>query len=160
MVTSYSPFTELLKREAQAVAALCEVLQGEHAALVERDATAMESTAVRKGQLVEQLNGLGEQRAALLAAAGLSPDKAGFEALLVKASGEGEEALQHQWQQLREKLQHCQQQNQVNSQLLEAGRRHAEEALSLLRGQGPISEIYGQDGARNGGGGSRSYAKV
>lgn len=148
----------LLTREAEATRRLHLALQAESEALQVRDVEALERTTAEKQALVGELERYAVERGQLLVASGLAADSTGFEQLV---TGRGDADTQALWEQLRSELQACQELNLRNGQLLEGGRRFANDALSLLLGSERNGvELYDRGGSSVQERGRHTYAKV
>lgn len=112
-----------LQREAHALIA---VLEREFQALTERQLTALESCADAKRAHLTNLERLARHPAVLA----LANDPADLA----------------QRAQLNTLLSECQRRNDINGAMIEAGRRHTQSALNLLRGPQDSPEIYGARG--------------
>lgn len=138
----------LLEAESTLGEQLLSLLQRETTVLEQRDTEALVALTEEKQQLLQVLEEKAAQRSRFLQADGLSQDKAGFEQLLERL-GNPPTSL-HLWEKLHGLLEQCQRQNQLNGRLLEAGRRHSQQALSLLLGgQDPNAGLYDQKGSVN-----------
>jgi flagellar biosynthesis/type III secretory pathway chaperone len=151
---------DILKQEAGCAGELLDVLRGEQEALGNHDPEALEVVVAEKQALIGRLEALQTDRLALMEQGNYSRDSEGMAALVAAAPEKLAGDLTDVWQAFEEKLDLCQDQNQVNGQVLDATMRHTREALSLLLGGGMETELYNRDGAKTGPGGTRSYAKV
>ncbi|MGM0594024.1 MAG: flagella synthesis protein FlgN [Pseudomonadota bacterium] len=142
--SAHQMLTTLLQQEHEALSALVETLEREHALITQRQAAELEALASVKESQLNALNGLARQRSELLLRAGVSDDKAGFMSLLQDdTSGE----LAELWQTIERQLHQCQDQNQINGQLLEANKKQAQELLALLLGrESGHNTLYDQQG--------------
>jgi flagella synthesis protein FlgN len=153
--------TELMRHEAEALAAFDVLLAQEHAAIKARDGAVLQGLADEKRALIERLELLATERSALLATYGLAPDRAGFESLLGRLEGARRAAAEARWTAVREALFSCHKQNQVNGLLLEGSLRSAHQVLGILLGHSRESDTYTSQGAlRVGPGAMRAYAKA
>ncbi len=163
---AYAQFLQLMQREAADVALLLQTLDRETAAIASGDGQALEAAAAAKQELLPRLEQAASERAALLAAAGHTPNREGLEAYFAAATATaGDELagnLNTTWAALREQLEACQNKNMANGQALEGSRRQTEQALSLLLGQKVQGDttLYGSDGGTVKTRGNHSYAKV
>lgn len=159
---AYMQFLQLMQREADDVTVLLAALEREADAIVARDGSAIEAAAAAKQALLPRLEHAAGERAALLNAAGHTPDRQGLEAFFATAEGEIAERLTQTWEALRQQLEACRNKNIANGQALDGSRRQTEQALSLLLGQKADSDttLYGSDGGTVKSRGNHSYAKV
>ena len=104
--------------------AMLEALTRENQALASGDASALDSATATKAELVDALEKLESERLELAAL--------------------GDAAAAAEWQQLREVVAQCKEQNQRNGLLLKARAENVRIALKTLRGTEP--ELYGATG--------------
>lgn len=141
---------ELMTREQDGLSRLHQLLDAEHAAIAARDTAALDQLITAKLPLLAELEGFARERLSLLQKAGLSADRAGFEALLSR-EGNDTPTLMKQWDALQELLEACREQNRVNGLVLDASYRATQQALGILLGQTREAETYDARGAvRNG----------
>jgi len=157
----HQQLSELMQRELDTVAQLQQLLEQELTLLRQRDATALQQIAAEKGALVEQLEGYGRDRAALLGGAGYSADRAGLQAF-ISGAGSVTVPLSTMWEHLRQALKRCQTQNLVNGQVLEGSRRGAEQVLAILRGSaiGARTATYTRQGQTRALPGGHTFARA
>lgn len=112
--------------------------------LLARDPDAIQESAREKLALFEALEQLERQRQTLLAAAGYGPDGDAMDHMLQwQPNGS---RCRARWATAVDKLAQCRDANQVNGGILELGRRQAEQALAVLRGQTAQPRLYGAGG--------------
>ncbi len=159
-MTAHEQLQFLMERENKALEELLGALEAEHEAL---RAAQLESLAVAVGDKQRLLVELGElevQRASLLGRVGQPSDKAGLAAFLAEADGTVAEKLQVSWGRTQALLDACARQNRTNGQWVDAGRKHVQQALSILSGSAEQTELYDQKGSTHLPVGNRTYAKV
>ena len=150
-----------MHRENDVVARLYQLLKTEFDQLSRRDIERIEETLEAKQALLSELEALSEMRYRILAENGFSADKDGHDAFINSVEGSGGDALRASWQALQQTLEDCQQQNQVNGQVLEASRRGAEQALAVLLGKdGTQPTLYNEKGSTEPSLSGRSHIKV
>ncbi len=115
----------VLAQEIQAAGHLLRLLEDEHAALRGDDPDRLLEAVAAKERCAQSLERLTRRHRALLA--GRAADTV------------PEDALGEELQRLAEA---CRRQNAANGRLVEARRRHAEQALAILRGQSPGTAGY------------------
>lgn len=139
-------FEEQLAREEALVAELESALEAESAALSRRDATPLDEAVARKQAALEGLGEAVNSRLRWMHGQGLETSVAGIRA----AVGETNPELPDRWEVLGERLAACQQQNEVNGQVLEATRQGVEELLTIFRAPAPKAnsgvELYNAGG--------------
>ncbi len=151
---------DLMRSEMAAAGRLLDLLHEEERVLAQRDTAALEALTTRKRACLAELEPCAAARLRLLNEAGLSPDRAGFEALLERIGTQQLTQIRLTWDKLRVVLVACQEQNLRNGQVLEAGRRFADDALSVLLGTRDDIKLYGRDGSTNQTRANHTYAKV
>lgn len=161
MTISDNELRQRLEQEAEQLELLASALEAEHEALSRNDLEGLETVIADKEARVARVQEYGEARSRLLEAAGLTVDEAGMAAALGQVAPELREPLAQTWQSIKERLQTCQRQNEINGRVVREGMRLSRQALHLLvGGDTPGSELYGRDGNTVGDFGSRSHAKV
>ena len=150
-----------LQQEAEQLELLAQALETEHEALGHNDLESLEAVIADKEAWVARVQECSQARSRLLQEAGFTVDEAGMAAALEEVSPERREELAGLWESVKERLQGCQRQNEVNGRVVREGLRFSRQALHLLvGGDSPGSELYGRDGNTVGDFGSRSHAKV
>jgi flagellar biosynthesis/type III secretory pathway chaperone len=145
---AHQSLIDTLQRENEVVSRLHQLLKSEFDQLSRRDVDRIEETLEAKQTLMTELAQLSVSRCNILTNKGYSADKAGHDAFMEALDGAAGELLRQSWETLQEALAACQQQNQVNGQVLEASRRSAEQALSVLLGGNDIQpSLYNDKGA-------------
>lgn len=161
MSIPYKELHERLQEEVEQFDLLYRSLEAEHQALTGNDLEGLEAAVADKEARVARVQECGEARTRFLQEAGFAPEADGMAAALEQAPPELQEELQQAWHAVRERLQQCQRQNEVNGRVVREGMRFSRQALYLLvGGDMPGSELYGRDGATHGDAATRSYAKV
>lgn len=137
-------FEQILSREGELVGELAAILAQEHELLARQNAEGLDEVVAAKESKLQELGDWAEKRSEVLAEAGYSSSKEGFQSFLQSdVSGR----LHELWQPVETALRECQYQNQVNGKLLDIGKQQAQELLSLLLGrEGGGNELYDQSG--------------
>ena len=118
---------------------LYQCLSDEHDALRNNQYEIIMSLAEQKQSLVSQLDELDQQRLQL-------SGNTDFTKFLALSSPQ----LSQAWQALREKIQRCQQQNEVNGRILKRRNQIARETLNIITGRCNEDETtYGPGGKAN-----------
>lgn len=149
---------ELLRAEYVCAGRLDALLGIEAAALQGRDIDAIEELAGRKQALMQEFESLESRRQTLLERAGFGGTQPDVEACIAWCDGSGK--LARGWRQLLERIRGCQHQNRCNGAILDSSRRHAQQALALLRGQPPQTDLYNPNGSAASDSLGRSLAKA
>ena len=149
----------LLRAEYDCAGRLNCLLGAETQALAARNVDAIEPLIEEKQDLLRQFEALAQRMQALLHDAGFSGDRPDIEGCLSWCDEQGE--LLRGWQLILDRIREAQHRNRVNGVTLEAARRHAQQAVALLRGQTPQLDLYNPAGATASNvAGSRTLAKA
>lgn len=148
----------ILEQEVQCTELLLQTLSEERAALAERDMAVLQLTTDKKIKHYQDLEKLDAQREQIVTKLGFSTDRTGinqcFESL------PGKERLTEIWLQVMTNIEACKTSNLVNGGILESGRRHVEQALGILRGQGGAPGLYTPSGVTAANLGHRKLGEV
>lgn len=136
---------ELLRAEYDCAGRLGALLGIEAEALNGRDIDTIETLVGRKQALMQEFESLETRRQALLEHAGFGGPQPDVEGCIAWCDGSGR--LARGWRLLLERIRNCQHQNRRNGAVMESSRRHAQQALALLRGQSPQTDLYNPNGA-------------
>ena len=142
--TQPHPMEELLQQQVTCSQALLHSLEAERDALVERDLDTLADTTADKLRHTETLEALERRRVQLMQELGFDNDAGGIRRCLQSLPRSAR--LQSLWQQVLANVRACRTGNLTNGGILELGRQHVEQALSVLRGQSGSPALYGQDG--------------
>ena len=149
----------LLRAEYDCAGKLEAVLVAEADALTNRDVDVLERLVGDKHSLMHAFETLEHRKQQILEQAGFAGASQDIETCLDWCDDRGQ--LKRGWHLLLERLAVCQQQNRINGATLELSRRHAQQALSILRGQSAPVPLYNPTGASMpGNDGGRSLAKA
>lgn len=150
----------LLRAEYDCAGRLNQLLDAETQALVARDVDAIERLIEDKQNLLQEFETLEAQMQHLLREAGFAgAERPDVEGCLNWCDDRG--ALMRGWRLVLDRIRHAQQQNRINGATLESARRHAQQAVALLRGQVPEVDVYNPAGATAANvAGSRTLAKA
>jgi flagellar biosynthesis/type III secretory pathway chaperone len=150
--------TRLVEQELVASAELESSLENGADSFAGRDAVAIAEGAGRIQSAYEAIIKLEIQRGKLLEQIGFSGDQSGMERLL--AILPEKHPFHRKWRSLLEQARRCRDLNEVNARIVESSRHHTEEALKLLRGSTPGSELYGRGGRSHSAVTSRSIGRA
>lgn len=123
----------ILHSEIDCSNVLMQFLTQEATALAEHNVAALQLVIQDKQNIILQLERLGQQREAILAAS---------DADLLGESPE----LSNLWQKLLTVAGQCQQKNRINGSVIELGYRQSKQALDILKGGATQSELYNNSG--------------
>jgi flagellar biosynthesis/type III secretory pathway chaperone len=149
---------DVLTQEVDCTQRLLACLDAERTALARRDMDALEKTTGEKLQRTVELERLDRQREQLLEQHGFATDAEGLMQCFMRLPRT--DRLKALWQQILENLQACRDGNLTNGGILEAGRQHVEQALSILRGQSGAPALYKAGGDTAADLGQRDFGKV
>ncbi len=127
--------TELLDQQLAALESVLNVLAREQTALEARDVAALESLTAEKQEHLAAAAGLEQQRREL------APSPAAMETLAESP------AIAERWARLLELTRACRDHNEANGRIIRRQQRRVESTLTLMRGQGEQTDVYGPDGA-------------
>lgn len=137
----------LLQREVNYVQNLMHSLEQEYAALAEQHTTTLEEVVGKKQETIRELEHIGKQREALLAAMNTSTEEQLNNAANTSTSSKQLSAL---WNELVLLAEKCQEMNRINGSIVELVSRQSRHAIDILHGISPnIStrpELYDQSG--------------
>lgn len=143
MAIDSAALTGNLDREIAALRVLIDLLRAEQSALVRGESERVAEFAEPKAAHLFKLTRFGEERARLLAAAGLKADRAGMQRIFREHSGS---AARIAWRTLLELTQAAQQTNTTNGMLIAARLNHTQRALSAIFSAARVPGAYGADG--------------
>lgn len=148
----------LLHQAVREACALESALEQESAALAERDVDALNLAVAEKHQRVQSLERITREQSALLGAAGFAADGPGMEACLREWDPEG--LARPAWNRLQDVMTRCRRLNQINGGVVETHRRQTEQAIHILRGEDPRTELYDPSGHTVSSGPSRHSSRA
>jgi len=148
---------QVVDQTAQCVASMLECLLAERENLIARNSEAIQESTKNKLALFDRLEQLEARRHDLILAAGFSED-GGMDRLLAQTANSARVKLR--WNQVLDDLAACRDVNQINGGILELGRRQAEQALAILRGQVAQPRLYGAGGDTSVALGNRELGKA
>lgn len=140
-------FTEdlkkLLKQDIVDLTSLNSLLEQEKITLTTRNTQKINQIAEHKSQTVTQLESRAKLKAKLMASSGLGIRPGQVEEKLASLN---DQELMSLWQDSRDKLTECQQQNSVNGSVISQSRQRVTKLMSIIRGQNKAPNLYGQQG--------------
>jgi flagellar biosynthesis protein FlgN len=136
---------DLFTRDIGTAEQLLELIDTEFHVLSERDLPRLQSILTEKLPLLGLLEQHGKARSQLLTSLGLSPDRAGLQALAAQSS-QGELLLER-GDQLSALLERCQTANLRNGRLIRSSQASANSMLNILRGNETPSLYDSRGGA-------------
>lgn len=135
---------DLLTRELELVRAFIASLTQEQEALKRGETDAVAAIALKKNQLIEQLNGVEKDRNTFLQQAGYPGDSNGMKSWLA-ANGNDRTAAEG-WAKLMDLAAQARRINDLNGRLIAMRLQAANQALGILTEQSQRSSLYGRDG--------------
>lgn len=136
--------SETVAAENDAITAFVDVLEQEQAILKEGSPTDLPSVVAKKDQLSEKLALLAGRRNALLAQAGLSPDRPGMEAFCAQKGSQAK--LASQWATTLELASRAKELNRLNGALIGLRMQYNDRVLEALCNTSASQPLYGPDG--------------
>jgi len=152
------PLELVLTREVQCSERLLQCLEAERSALTERDMDGLETSINNKIQYTQSLEQLERERENLVSELGFAADAEGLR--LCFNSLPQADNLKRLWQRVLSNIEACRSSNLTNGGILESGRQHVEQALSILRGQSGSPSLYDTRGGHSANLGQRELGKV
>lgn len=130
-----------IARDIESCETLLQLLHAERDALSERQLDLLEDILQNKAEHLQSLENSALQRAQWLGGnnAGTAPLEQRWAKLLASQAPH----LQPQWKRLRELLQTCQAENEVNGKMLGRSQQTLNRVLGLMRGQNDAPKLYG-----------------
>lgn len=135
---------ELLRAQYDCAGRLLTVLQAEAEALLNRDVESLGKLVNEKHQLVARFEQLDADTQRLLDAHRDGGGCKDITGCIAWCDDSGQ--LLRGWKALLDRIARCQQQNRVNGATLDSSRRHAQQALSVLRELAPAPDLYSPAG--------------
>ena len=117
-------------------------LDNEHKALVDKNIDSIKSIAEEKIVLMEHLEDLNKERRSLLDNAGLDITSTGVGDFLQNSKSPRAPQMKALWDEVSNISKQCDKQNNINGIIIESNKRHTENALSILQGKPPNTELY------------------
>lgn len=139
---------------------LSTLLIAERTALKERDTLNIQSLLDQKTGVLTELQSNAASRSQLLVDSGFEGDEAGMNAWLDSLPANAASELKHQWQILKEKLEHCKSANHVNGTVVHRSKSQLDSLLNILRGQSGDQKLYTGTGKSASVSGGHSLAKA
>lgn len=135
---------QLIEDDIAPLQELLDILQREAVALHGRDMAPLENILARKQSLIVLLEQQGLRRNNLLTSLGLSPDRAGVEA--VAAQSPNGELLLQQLNVISQLMQACQQVNETNGRIIQVQQHVTNNQIRILQG-GDSPSLYDSRGS-------------
>lgn len=140
-------FTEelknLLKQDIIDLGTLKSLLEQEKITLTTRNTQKINQLAEHKSHTVAQLESRAKLKAKLMASSGLGIRPGQVEE---KLSTLNDQELMSLWNNSRDQLNECQQQNAVNGSIITQSRQRVSKLMTIIRGQNKAPNLYGQQG--------------
>ena len=133
----------LLRQDLKDLEALSQILNEEKDLLGTRNSDAIQLITKNKSALVQQIEGRAKQKAKLLASSGLGIKPGAVTQTLERL---GDTELSELWKQSLEALKSCKDQNSVNGSIVSHTLQRTAKLMSIIRGQGNQTNLYGQKG--------------
>lgn len=146
-----------LRQETAIAQRLYEVMAQEQSALQRMDTASIQALAQEKSRLLAALD---EQLAVRQRLVPNSQQAGALDNLIARLPEPLSQSLKALTEQLRELLQRCHSQNEINGRIISASRRSVERSLSLLRGHQPDAVLYTPSGGAARIGPARRYASA
>lgn len=136
-------FPQLLAAEIAAVQRFVALLQAEQQILQQGKVDELASLTEAKGQLVDELNTLGQQRHECLSQAGVAETREDIETWLNRQQNP---RLVQGWKALQQLARDAKSLNEINGQCIALLARNNRELMDAITGQHARGTLYGPDG--------------
>ena len=136
----------LLKAELIGYTNLFDILKQEKRLLIERNFDVFAEVLESKHQLVNQLNQLATHRIKVLQALKLEPNEVGVLALIERQPEFGREQLLGDWQAIKDLVERCNRQNEVNAKIAHRAQATSRQILNILKGAPLKQALYDKRG--------------
>ena len=118
---------------------LLSLLEEETSSTKTRDYLSLSRLLEEKVPLLEQLKDNAKRRSQWLASMNLQASEESWAELLKSLNDEN---LHHQWQDIKSTIEHCQQINETNGQLINRGLNSHSQLLNIMRGNSNNADLY------------------
>lgn len=136
----------LLEEISSYLQQLLNALNNEHKALSENDHKSLHEISEEKILLMEHLEDLNKERRVILENAGLDITSTGIEDFFQNTTSAKAPHMKALWAEVSKVTRQCDKQNNINGIIIEANKRHTENAISILQGKQQNTELYSKNG--------------
>jgi len=143
MVPPVPPFQQLIASEIAAVQRFVALLKKEHAALRDSQFDVLEKLMEEKGNLIDELSRIGQERHQSLLLLGVAENREGVEQWLRTQQNP---KLTEAWQVLQQLAREAKTLNELNGQCITLLSRNNRQRLETITGQHARGTFYGPDG--------------
>ncbi|QKS28546.1 MAG: flagellar protein FlgN [Candidatus Accumulibacter similis] len=144
---------QLLEEEVAVVRTFVGLLEREQRLLIEGDVDGLPALLQEKNEVATRLAAIAEQRRVVLAADGLSANRAGVAAWF--AAHPGENDARTAWAEVLPLATRAQELNRLNGEVIQLRLQSNAQAIEALVGSSGALGLYGPDGQSRPGGGGR-----
>jgi len=148
MTSDLNSFIELLKQDLNTLSELESILKQERLHLEANDTSAINDIAVQKTPLLATIESHAVARGNWVKSCKVPLPK------LLKLLAEKAPAASKLYQQCHQKLKQVHILNEVNGRIIAASQQRVDNLMSIIRGQGKRSQLYGQNGKKGAMGGN------
>jgi flagellar biosynthesis/type III secretory pathway chaperone len=148
----------VLEQQARCSTELLQCLNAERKALAERNTDALEKISQDKSNHTQTLEQLETRRKQLVSALDCGTDANGMQRCINKFGDQSR--LASLWKRVIRNIGECRDSNIANGAVLEIGRQHVEQALTILRGESAGPMVYDAQGVSGPVLGQREFGKV
>jgi flagellar biosynthesis/type III secretory pathway chaperone len=139
-------FAELLEKDILLAGQLATILDQEYQALSQNGLDELELIATHKKQVVEQIEANTQARVQLLLLLKVKNTTQDIEALIASCHQPLRAQLTGNWQKLKQILNGCYQQNQINGRIIHISQQTTQQLLGVLYGKTSQHKIYTPQG--------------
>lgn len=138
--------TEVFENHQQLTLSLLQALKKEQKVLENASADELNDIVEQKNQLLKQLEGAATRLNEQLSAANLPQTDTGIAALISQQVQSEQEQCRAYWQNLKQLLKDCQQQNEINGTLMALGKQQLDFLVTALKGGSDEATTYDAQG--------------
>lgn len=145
----------LITEDKKTTDALLRALNNEREFLATRNYEALTTALTNKSLLIQELEKRSQKRQAFLTGTGFASEKE-----LLTAAEQQQPVVANAWRELAGLWQSCQDQNQVNDQIVRRTRIVVQRVMDILHGQPDLGRTYNTKGESNKGYSSKAIASA
>ena len=148
----------VLEQQVHCSTELLQCLEAERNALAERNTNALEKVSQDKSNHTQSLEELETRRKQLVSELDCGTDADGMQRCIERFGDQSR--LASLWERVIRNIGECRDSNIANGAVLEIGRQHVEQALTILRGESAGPMVYDAQGVSGPVLGQREFGKV
>ena len=137
LTDSVEEISKLFESEISLSTSLLQTLKDEQNAISSNDMAAFESSIIEKDKLVREIEAVEQTLVTKLQQKGLSVNKQDLNELISSCAQKDKIKLTGLIETIREVAAQCQQQNIINSKIIDANQNNIQKLIGIIRGQSP-----------------------